>query len=85
MRALSLRLIHAAILDTGEPLVRVLDEADCNGPDALMEMLLRDESPAVQMEAARVLLTLLPKDKAAVLDLGERSAVGLCRLNPVDP
>ena len=79
VRCMCLRLVHAAVLDVGEPLVRVLDEADCNGPDALMELLLRDESPAVQMEAARVLLTLLPKDRSALLELGERAAVKAMR------
>ena len=123
LRVLCLRLVHAAVSDVGQPLVRVLSQSErgldgvsqsehglgfpnqsyssssidgidqrehglgglsqwdrgLDGPDTLMELILRDTCPAVQTEAARVLLTLVSKDGAVATGLGDRAAVRAMR------
>ena len=79
MRIMCLRLLGAAALDSGEPLCRILDESDCDGPNVLIELVLRDESTPVRAEAARVLLALLSKDLPTLTRMGERDAVKALR------
>ena len=78
-RRLCVRLIGAACADPGEPMVRVLDREDCDGPGTLMEMVLRDEDDDARVDAATTLLSLATRHKPAAEDLGRRGAVRALR------
>jgi hypothetical protein len=70
---------RAVCADASEAHVRLLSD-EIEGQNVLMEAVLRDESEAVRLEAAKVLtLVLLPKNKPVLTDFAERGAVKALR------
>ena len=79
VRRLCVKLIGAACAEPGEPMVRVLDREEFDGPGVLMEMVYRDEDDDARVDAATTLLSLATRNASAAEDLGRRGAVRALR------